>query len=197
MEEAFQEVSLPEAVEITRLLRQWREQGDKRALDDLVSLVHAELRRLARQAMSSEREGHTLQTTALVNEVYSRLVRSKVTVEDRSHFFKIAARMMRRILVDHARARKRVKRSGSSELCLGDSDQRSLGLEELLDIERALKDLEAMDARKADVVEMTYFGGMSYEEVGVALGISPVTVKRDLRVAKAWLRHELRNGSDR
>lgn len=185
---------MPEAVEITRLLRQWREQGDKRALDDLVSLVHGELRRLARQAMSSERKGHTLQTTALVNEVYSRLVRSKVTIEDRSHFFKIAARMMRRILVDHARGRKRLKRSGDEDLLLGDPGRSSLGLDELLDIDRALRELEAMDTRKAEVVEMTYFGGMSYEEVGVALGISSVTVKRDLRMARAWLRHELRTG---
>ncbi len=169
--------------------------GDAAAFGNLVPLVHAELRRLARSQMRRERSGHTLQTTALVNEAYLRLVDiNRVTWQDRTHFFAMAARLMRRVLVDHARARGRAKRGGNAV---------SISLEtagevpferatSLVALDDALKALAAVDPRKAQVVELRFFGGFGIEETAGMLSISQETVMRDWRLAKVWLLRELR-----
>jgi len=159
----------------------------------MVPLVYDELRVIATRLMRGERADHTLQATALVHEAYARLVDAQVDWRDRSHFFAIAARQMRRILVDHAKARGRVKRGGGDRpLTLdeavavsGDSN------ENLVELDEALERLAELDERKAKVVELHYFGGLTYDEAAEVLGISPATVDRDLRFAKAWLYREL------
>jgi RNA polymerase sigma factor (TIGR02999 family) len=168
--------------------------GDESALNRLMPLVHDELRRLARRQMRRERGGHTLQTTALVNEAYIKLVDlSRVTFHDRAHFFAMAARIMRRILVDHARSRAPLKRGGGATVLA--FDEAAHGLEarptDLVALDDALSALAATDARKACVVEMKFFGGLSIEETAEALAVSPETVKRDWRLAKVWLLREL------
>lgn len=177
---------------VTQLLHAWRE-GDREALDRLAPLIYDELHRLAERAMRGERRDHTLQPTALIHEAYLRLVDADVEWNDRVHFMATAASMMRRILVDHARAKRRIKRGGdkekvSLETALVISEEPS---EEIVLLDDALRRLERQDARKAKAVELKYFGGLSYEETGMALGISPATVERDLRMAKAWLYSEL------
>lgn len=179
--------------EITRLLAEWSA-GNQSALDDLVPIVYDELRRLASHYMRGERPGHLLQTTALVNEAYLRLlVREHVTCNTRTQFFTVAAQVMRRVLVDYARGRKRAKRGyGKESLDLGEvallSDDRA---EEIVAINSALDNLTAFDPRKGKVFELRYFAGMSVEEVSEALNVSPVTVARDWRMAKVWLRREI------
>jgi RNA polymerase sigma factor (TIGR02999 family) len=179
--------------EITRLLIDWSS-GDQAALDRLLPLVYDELRRLARSHMRRERPDHLLQTTALVHEAYLRLVDQKhVRSQTRGHFFAVAAQVMRHVLVDHARARRRAKRGRGVQLVpLGDvavlSDDRA---EELVAIDAALATLTALDPRKGRVFELRYFAGMSLEETAEALKVSPVTVARDWRMAKAWLRREI------
>jgi len=168
--------------------------GDESALDRLVPLVHQELRRLARRQMAGEHPGHTLQTTALVNEAYLRLVDlSQVRWQDRAHFLRMSARLMRRILVDHARGRRAHKRGGtdqrvSLEQAASVSQERPV---DLIAMDDALDALAAVDPRKSQVVEMRFFGGLSIEETAEALHVSPETVKRDWRVAKVWLLREL------
>ena len=188
--------STPQAAQVTGLLIAWGA-GDESAFDQLVPLVHAELRRLAHRQMGRERAGHTLQTTALVNEAYLRLIDvSQVKWQDRAHFFAMSARLMRRILVDHARARQSRKRGGTTRrVSLEDahvvSQERSA---DLVALDDALQALAAVDARKCQVVELRYFGGLSIEESAEALQVSPETIQRDWRLAKAWLQRELSGG---
>jgi|SRR5579859_3947913 len=177
------------AVDVTSLLHAWG-RGDEQALDRLVPLVYDELHRLARGYMARERAGHTLQTTALVNEAYLRMVDARgVDWKDRAHFFAICARTMRRILIDSARARRYEKRgAGQSMISLDES--LAVGLrpgKDLLALDDALIHLAEIDPRKSEVVELRFFGGLSVEETAEALRISPKTVKRDWKMAKAWL----------
>jgi RNA polymerase sigma factor (TIGR02999 family) len=182
--------------EITRLLAQWSA-GDRTALDALIPILYDELRRIASNYMRGERPDHLLQTTALANEAYLRLMgREQVNCQTRSQFFAVAAQVMRRILVDYARGRDRVKRGdGITPLSLDEaavlSDDRA---EEVIAIDIALQNLNSFDPRKARVFELRYFGGMSVEEVADALSVSPVTVARDWRMAKVWLRREVAPG---
>ena len=181
------------AQHVTKLLQAWG-QGKDAALDELLPLVHVELRRLARRHMFGERPGHTLQTTALVNEAYLRLVNSrKVNWQNRAHFFAISAQLMRRILVDYARARGYQKRGGGvPKVTL---DKGLLGPEEkghgLVALDDALKTLAGVDPRKGKVVELRFFGGLTAEETAEVLKVSPDTVLRDWRLAKAWLAREM------
>lgn len=182
--------------EVTRLLRAWSA-GHESALEQLMPLVYQELHRLAHRYMAGEQPGRTLQTTALVHEVYLRLVDVKsVDWQDRAHFYGLCARMMRRILVDFARARNYQKRGGGAahvqleEALTVSADHGS----ELLEVDDALQRLSAVDARKSQVVEMRFFGGLTVEETALALKVSPETVMRDWRLAKAWLTRELERG---
>ena len=183
--------------EITRLLAEWSD-GNQAALDHLVPIVYDELHRLASNYMRGERPDHLLQTTALVHEAYLRLIdREHVSCQTRTQFFAVAAQVMRRVLVDYARGRDRAKRGdGVAPLALDDvavlSDDRA---EEVIAINTALESLTAFDPRKGRVFELRYFGGMSVEEVAEALSVSPVTVARDWRMAKVWLRREIAPGS--
>lgn len=175
--------------DVTQMLADWS-RGDKAALDKLIPVIYQELRSLARHYMSHERPGHTLQTTALVNEAYLRLIGQRnVEWQNRAHFFGVAAQMMRRVLVDHARSVNCSKRgSGAVKISLEEvdlfSEERA---EEVLILHEALTSLEALDPRKSRIVELRYFGGLTVDEVAEILGTSPVTVMRDWRAAKAWL----------
>lgn len=183
----------PPAHDITRLLQAWGG-GDKEALDQLTPLVYQELRRIARRMMARERPGHTLQTTALVNEAYLRLVDvENVSWQDRAHFFAIGARTMRRILVDFARSRSYRKRGGGEERVSIEESLIVTGRPggDLLALDDALTRLAALDSRKSQVVELRFFGGLSVEETAEALKISPETLMRDWKMAKAWLYREL------
>lgn len=197
LDQSLVESEVPGPGEITRLVAEWSN-GNQAALDRLAPIVYDELRRIASDYMRSERPGHMLQTTALVHEAYLRLMgRQQVSVRSRAEFFAIAAQVMRRVLVDYARGRNRVKRGqGAVPLSLDDvaiaSDDRA---EQIIAINAALERLTALDARKAKVFEFRYFGGMSLEEVAEALRVSEVTVARDWRVAKLWLRREIAPGS--
>jgi len=176
---------------VTELLKQWAN-GDERALQDLTPIVYKELRLLAASYLRKERQGHTLQPTALVNEAYLRLVNHKLpNWQNRSHFFGVAARLMRQILVDHARRRHAYKRAGLT-LSLDEavSFQRERG-SELVALDLGLQALEKLDERKCKAVELRYFGGLSMEEIAQALDVSPVTVRRDLRMAEAWLHNQM------
>jgi RNA polymerase sigma factor (TIGR02999 family) len=184
----------PAPHEVTELLRAWGA-GDQKALTRLTPLVHEELRRLAHRYMARERPGHTLQTTALVNEAYLRLVGVHgVTWQNRAHFFALCAGMMRRILTDFARARNYQKRGGGqAPLALEESRLGTgpRGSADLLALDDALKGLQKLDPRKSQVVELRFFGGLSAEETAEVLKVSPETVLRDWRTAKAWLYREL------
>ena len=179
--------------EITELLIDWN-QGSPEALDKLLPMVERELRRIASNYMRRESPGHTLQTTALVNEAYLKLVdQREVRWQNRAHFFALASRIMRRILLDHARAQGRHKRGGDAihvnleDLALM-SPQKS---EELIALDEALERLTKFDERKSKIVEMRFFGGLTIEEVAEVLGIAPVTVMLHWRLAKAWLQREI------
>jgi RNA polymerase sigma factor, TIGR02999 family len=182
-----------ESAGITQLLLAWNG-GDERALHRLMPLVHDELRRLAHHYMTSERSGHPLQTTALVNEAYLRLIdSSRVQWQNRAHFFAISAQLMRRVLVDVARTRKKRKRGGDVVQVPLDEALIVSG-EPAIDVvalDDALNALAAFDERKSKVVELRYFGGLSVDETAEALGVSAVTVMRDWSVAKVWLLREL------
>lgn len=176
---------------VTQLLLQWRA-GDEQALNQLLPLVYDELRRLAGRYMQSERSDHTLQPTALVHEAYLGLIDIQVSWQDRSHFFAVAARLMRRLLADHAKARRRDKRGGGLKVTL--KEEMLPSPEPAIDVfalDEALKVLAGFDERKCQVVELHYFGGLTYDETAEALGLSAATVDRELRLAKAWLYHEL------
>jgi RNA polymerase sigma factor (TIGR02999 family) len=178
---------------ITHLLNEWSD-GDRQALDKLTPLVYEELRQQAARYLRRERPGHTLQTTALIHEAYLRLIDAKdVHWQSRAHFFAIAANIMRRILVDHARRRDADKRGGSQIRVRPDE---AFGVVnaidvDLLAIDEALSRLETMDPQQARVVELRFFSGLTVEETAAALGVSPKTVKRDWSVARAWLRREI------
>jgi RNA polymerase sigma factor (TIGR02999 family) len=178
---------------ITELLLQWRH-GDPCALEQLMPLVYEELRRLARHCMRGERAGHTLQTTALVNEAYLRLMNSsRVQWQDRAHFFAIASQLMRRVLVDEARKRRNLKRGGEfTRINIDAVDVSSEPRDfDLLALDKALDALAEFAPRKGKVVELRFFGGLSIEETALVLGISPDIVKREWRTAKLWLLQEL------
>ena len=183
----------PRQHEITELLAEWRD-GNQAALDELYPLGYYELHRLARRYMSRERKGHTLQTTALINEAYVRLVDQKnVQWANRSHFFAISAQIMRRILIDHARRHAYAKRGGGAQqvsLEEAATVAPDLGLE-LIRLDEALKTLAEMDPRRSQVVEMRYFGGLNNEEIAGVLQISENTVTRDWNMARAWLYQQL------
>ena len=185
----------PASHQITRLLVDWRN-GDQRALEQLIPLVHEELRRVARRHMAHERAGHTLQATALVNEAYVRLIDIRqVNWQDRAHFFAMSSRLMRRILVDFARAKGYQKRGGDAQKVSLD-EALIVSVEpaaDLVALDDALTALGAFDARKAQVVEMRFFGGLSVEETAEALKVSVDTVMRDWKLAKAWLLRELKD----
>jgi RNA polymerase sigma-70 factor (ECF subfamily) len=178
---------------VTRLLDDWS-RGDADALEKLLPIVYGELRRVARRELHRERIGHTLQPTALVNELYLRLVeQNRASWQNRAHFFAVAAQIMRRILVDHARAQVAAKRGGSSPR-LSLSDAEDVGVEpafEVLAVDQALTRLATLDADQARIVELRYFSGLTVEETAHVLGTSPRTVKREWRLAKAWLFEQL------
>ena len=188
-----------DSAEITRLLKAWG-RGDKAALDRLAPLVYEELRRLARTYMRKERRTHSLQATALVNEAFIRLVDARaIDWQDRAHFFAVSAKMMRRVLVDAARAKASAKRGGRVERV---DHSTAVNLDQfpatpadvsaqLCALDDALNTLAAMDARRAQVVELRYFGGLSVEETGHVLSVSAQSVMRDWKLARAWLAREL------
>jgi RNA polymerase sigma factor (TIGR02999 family) len=186
-------MATPSPGAVTELLREWGD-GNDGALEQLTPLVEAELRRLARGYMRRERRGHTLQTTALVNEAFLRLTDARhVRWQDRAHFLGISARLMRRVLVDHARTRGYRKRGGGAQRVtlsegLVTSPEPAL---DVVALDRALEALEAVDVRKTRVIELRFFGGLSVEETAEVLHVSPDTVKRDWRLAKLWLLRQL------
>jgi RNA polymerase sigma factor (TIGR02999 family) len=179
---------------ITQLLRQWVD-GDEASLDELTPLVYEQLHSIAKRVFSSERSDHTLQATALVHEAYSRLIDVNIEWQNRSHFFALAARTMRRILVDHAKANSAAKRGGKvPNLPLDDVIVVSPEMgDEVMDLHEALNELAKNDRRKAEILELHYFGGLTYEEMCEVLGLSMSTLDRDMRFAKAWLRSALEN----
>ena len=191
----------PAGGEISTLLRAWSD-GDQGALDRLTPIVYEELRRLARRYMKRERPGHSLQTSALVNEAYIRLVDyERMQWQNRAHFFAVSSQLMRRILVEHAR-RHNLKRGGGVQhvsleeaAVVGGGRGCPLG-PDLVELDDALNTLARLDPRKVQVVEMRFFGGLSVEETAVVLKVSPVTVMRDWSTAKAWLYRELAGGTD-
>ena len=185
-----------DALSVTELLAAWGE-GDRAALDRLTPLVHGELRRIARLHMRGERGGHTLQTTALVNEAYLRLVEQRqARWQNRAHFFAIAAQQMRRILVDYARRRLYRKRGGGAlQVSLAEAEALPVEREpDLVALDEALERLAGFDPRRARVVELKFFGGLSNDETAEVLKVSAGTVERDWAIAKAWLRKELEGG---
>ncbi len=178
---------------VTKLLHRWKG-GVANALDALMPIVYSELRRMARRQMARERSDHTLQHTALVHEAYLSLVEMNVGWNDRSHFFAVAARAMRRILVDHARSRKRDKRGGDLVRVELEQEPEVLVASSSLDLEvldDALERLRAIDPRKSEILEMRYFGGLTQQELAEVLGVSLATINRDLSAAKEWLRGDL------
>ncbi len=190
-------MALPASHDVTQLLKAWTA-GDQGALEKLTPMVYAQLHRVAQRCMAGERSGHTLQTTALVNEVYLRLVDcGQMNWHDRTHFFAVSAQLMRRILIDFARSRGYQKRGGGvSPLSLDEAP--SVGSEptaDLVALDDALKALAAVDERKSKVVELRFFGGLSVEETADVLRVSSETVGRDWRLAKVWLLRALSEGS--
>jgi len=183
--------------DVTTLLRQWGE-GDATAAEQLIPLVHHELRRIARRHMAKERASHTLQPTALVNEAYLRLVQvQRVTWKDRAHFFAMSARVMRRVLVDFARARQYQKRGGGVEFVAYDEDLAVAGEypARFVALNDAIEALTRIDPRKGQIIEMRFFAGLSVEDTAQALNVSVDTVMRDWRLAKAWLSREMKRVS--
>lgn len=182
--------------EVTLLLAKWA-RGNQQALDELTPLVYKELRQLAASYLRRERLGHTLQPTALVHEAYLRLVdQTSPSWQNRSHFFGVAARLMRQILVDHARRRQAGKRAGSRvKVSLDEAPnfqhERS---RDLVALDSGLNALEKIDPRKCKAVELRYFGGLSMDEIAQTLDVSTITVRRDLKMAEAWLHQEMQNG---
>ena len=192
---------LPDARgDITALLAEVK-RGRKDALDRLLPLVYAELRRIARNQMRREREGHTLQPTALVHEAFLRLVdQDDATWQNRAHFFGVAAQVMRRLLVDHARRRRAAKRGipiTLDEALLHPPGSAAVPTEEILAVDQALDRLARLDARQASVVELRYFGGLSVEETAEVLGVAERTVKLDWAMAKGWMKSQLSAGDSR
>lgn len=186
------------AHEVTELLLSWSS-GDQAALDQLIPLVHDQLRRLAKRQMGRENPGHTLQATALVNEAYLRLIdANQVQWKDRAHFFAISARLMRQILVDFARSRQNLKRGGGArQISLTDAlEVVPNGKTDLVALDHALQALATLSPRQSQVVELRFFSGLNVEETAEVLKVSAETVKRDWRLAKVWLLRELSKRSD-
>jgi len=188
-------MSTPPIADVTQLLDRWTG-GDQQALNDLLPVVYEELRRLAGSYLNRERSGHTLQSTALVHEAYLRLVDQEVTWQNRAHFFGIAAQVMRRILVDHARARNAAKRGDGLRITF---DERVMAISEdrdfdVLVLDRALNELSHLDQQQGKIVELRFFAGLSIEETAEALNISTATVKRDWAMARAWLSRSVQSG---
>ncbi|HSE96932.1 MAG TPA: sigma-70 family RNA polymerase sigma factor [Blastocatellia bacterium] len=182
--------------QVTQLLLRWSE-GDSEALEQLIPLVSAELRRLARRYMAKERPGHTLQTSALINEAYLRLVNQQsVEWKDRAHFFAVAAQIMRHVLIDHARSDQYETRgAGAHKLALDEvAEMGQQRAKELIELDDALTSLAAFDSRKSRIVELRFFGGLSIEEIAEAMSISPATVKRELQSARLWLQRMMARG---
>jgi len=177
---------------VTRLLKEWGG-GNKAALDELMPIVYQQLRKLASICLRSERPDHTLAATALVHEAYLRLVDADVAWQDRVHFFAVSARLLRRILVDHAKANKRQKRGGGAEMIPLD-EAIQIGAQiagGIVELDVALQRLAQHDQRKSEIIELLCFGGLTYDEAAAALKISPATVHRELTMGKAWLHREL------
>ncbi len=170
----------------TQLLSEWQS-GHPQALERLTPLVYEELHRLARSYMRSERGSHTLQATAVVHEAFLRLVHANVEVQDRTHFFALASRLMRRVLVDHAKSRARLKRNAGEP-------QPPAAETSVVALDEALESLLQLEPRLAQVIELHYFGGLTYEQIAAAAGASTATVHRDLRLARAWLLNEMTTG---
>lgn len=182
----------PDRQAVTQLLKKLSG-GNKEAFDELIPVVYAQLRKLASRCLMSERAEHTLRATALVHEAYMRLVDSEIPWQDRLHFYSVAARVMRHILVDHAKANKRQKRGGGIDhvsldeaVLVGPNTS-----PDLLDLDQSLQRLAVHDTRKAEIVELLFFGGLTYDETAAVLNISAATVHRELKMAKAWLYREL------
>jgi RNA polymerase sigma factor (TIGR02999 family) len=185
--------------DVTGLLRAWTG-GDREALDRLMPIVYAELRRMARGRMLRERSDHTLEPTALVNEVYVRLIDMRqVQWQDRAHFFAISAEIMRRILVDHARSRGYLKRGGGARRVTLDKPIAITSIREveLLDLDDALNALAKLDARKAQIAQLRFFGGLNVQETAAVLGVSSETVHRDWRISKSWLARQIERSPNR
>src|SRR5215467_13494734 len=185
----------PDRQLVTQLLQQWGA-GDKQALDQLMPIVYDQLHKLASNCLRSERPDHTLRATVLVHEAYLKLVQADVDWQDRVHFYAVSARILRRILVDHAKSRNRRKRGGEFQqipleeaaLVGPESD------ESIVELDQALQRLAAQDQRKSELIELLFFGGLTYDEAAAALNISPATVHRELILAKAFLYRELGQG---
>jgi RNA polymerase sigma factor (TIGR02999 family) len=177
----------------TQLLTEWRS-GQPQALERLTPLVYDELRRLARGYMRAERGSHTLQATAVVHEAFLRLIQANVDLQDRGHFFALASRLMRRVLVDHAKSRSRIKRNSAPREQVGEGadDAAPLFNVDVIALDDALESLLQLEPRLAQVIELHYFGGMTYDEIGTAMDASAATVHRDIRLARAWLLNEIR-----
>lgn len=182
------------SADVSQLLRAWSD-GDRRALDKLTPIVYDELRRVARRYLKGERPGHSLQTTALVNEAYMRLVDYKrMQWQNRAHFFAVSAQLMRRILVEHARRHNLKRGGGAQHVSLSYAADIGARTEDLVALDDAMKELARIDPRKAQVVELRFFGGLNIPETAEILEVSSVTVMRDWSTAKAWLYRELTNG---
>jgi RNA polymerase sigma factor (TIGR02999 family) len=176
---------------VTRLLKEWRG-GDAKALEQLVPVVYESLHKMAGRCLRSERPGHTLSSTALVHEAYLRLVDADVDWNDRVHFYAVSARVMRRILIDHAKGQGRAKRDAGQKVAVEEAVMVGAAAPDaLLELDMALSRLADFDPRRSQIVELLFFGGLTYDEVAGALGISRATVDRELRLAKAWLHREL------
>src|SRR5579862_3961958 len=193
--ETFMDES-PDRKLVTRLLQEWSG-GNKQALDELMPFVYDQLRKLATNCLRAERPDHTLRATALVNEAYLRLVDANVTWQDRVHFFAVSARLLRRILVDHAKSHNRQKRGGDFQkvpldeaIVVGPQSDKGI-----VDLDEALQRLAVQDQRKSELIELLFFGGLTYDEAAAALKISPATVHRELILAKAFLYRELGQGA--
>jgi RNA polymerase sigma-70 factor (ECF subfamily) len=176
----------------TQLLTEWRS-GHPQALERLTPLVYDELRRLARSYMRAERGSHTLQATAVVHEAFLRLIQANVALQDRGHFFALASRLMRRVLVDHAKSRTRLKRnSGARDLAAESVGETLPPMDfDVVALDDALEGLLQLEPRLAQVIELHYFGGLTYDQVAAAVGTSAATVHRDIRLARAWLLNEI------
>jgi len=190
VKEADLRPAMPVPANFTQLLADWRS-GHPQALERLTPLVYEELRRLAHSYMRTERDGHTLQATAVVHEAFLRLIQANVALQDRAHFFALASRLMRRVLVDHAKSRFRVKRNAGME----DVPSFGGGAEhtgfDVIALDDALEGLAQLEPRLAQVIELRYFGGLTYDQIAEAVGTSAATVDRDMRLARAWLLSEI------
>lgn len=182
---------MPVPANFTQLLTEWRA-GHPQALERLTPLVYDELRRLARSYMRAERGSHTLQATAVVHEAFLRLIQANVALQDRTHFFALASRLMRRVLVDHAKSRSRIKRNaGIKDIGTGGFETAPSVNFNVVALDDAIESLAQLEPRLAQVIELHYFGGLTYAQIAEAVGASTATVHRDIRLARAWLLNEM------